>query len=99
MNRHRFDDVVTNDIMFKKVSQSPVFSTAGCALGTLSILYIIFINSNNNVIMSSAPVYGGFVGDVRVTLSPFVLFCVSRGHSRSVHYSHTSSTLYAGVQL
>lgn len=93
MNRHRFDDVVTNDIMFKKVSQRPVFSTAGCTLGTLSILYIIFINSNNNVIMSSAPVCRGSVGDVRVTLSPFA--SVS---GRSV-LSVLPSTLYAGAQL
>ena len=68
-------DVVTNDIMFSKVSQSPVFTTAVCALGAFSLLYIIFINSNNNVITSSAPVCKGFVGDIVVTLSRFVPFC------------------------
>jgi len=67
-------DVVTNDIMFSKVSGSPVFTTAVCASGSLSLLYIIFINSNNNVIMSSAPVCRGFVGDIVVTLSLLVPF-------------------------
>jgi len=86
-------DVVTNDIMFSKVSQSPVFTTAVCAVGALSLLYIIFIIKRYNVIMSSAPICRGFIGDVMVTLSLFVPFCLSR-HSRlataDVSHAHLS---------
>ena len=69
MNRHRFSDVVTCDIMFLKVSGSTVFGTPLCALRLLSIFYITFINIRNNVTTSLANVYRPFLGDVMVTLS------------------------------
>jgi len=73
-------DVVTCDVMFSKVSQRPVFTTAVCTVGALSLLYIIFLKGSNNVTTSPPNVYRGFVGDVMVTLSLFVPFCVSRDH-------------------
>lgn len=72
MNRHRFSDVVTCDIMFSKVSQLPVFSLPVGVLRSFSIFYITFINNKNNVTTSLANVYRPFLGDVKVTFSLFV---------------------------
>lgn len=80
MNRHRFSDVVTCDILFLKVSRRPVFSLPAGAPRSLPVFYSTFINNRNNVTTSRANVYRPFVGDVKVTLSRFVHFRVSRGY-------------------
>jgi len=64
-------DVVTNDIIFKKVSQRRISAPARCGHAALLYIYIIYIFNRNNVTMSPAPVFRGFVGDVRVTF-----FCI-----------------------
>lgn len=79
MNKHRFDDVVTNDIMFLKVSRRAV-ARVGTAL--FSISYITFINRRNNVTTSLANKHRPFVGDIMVTLS---VLC----HSHTFNLSHS----------
>jgi|GEM_PF-6637946 len=93
MNKRRFDDVVTNDIMVLKVSRGNVFSTPVCAVVSFSIFYITYINNRNNVTMSSAPVFRGFVDDVMVTLS-------SLCHSHHSHLSHSGLKFnFSGFQI
>lgn len=67
MIRRLFDevcDVVTCDIIKTKVFFCAV---SRCCRRSFSLLYIIFINSRNNVTTSLANVYRGFMGDVMVT--------------------------------
>lgn len=66
MSLHRFNDIMTYDIMFKKVSQTAV---TRAVTPLLPILYIIFINRYNNVMMSSPFIYRGFVHDIIMTFS------------------------------
>ena len=69
MSPHRFDDVMTYDIMFKKVSlgtlRAPHSPAGTCRLR----LYIIFNNSIYNVMTSSPFICRGFMHDIFMTFS------------------------------